>query len=75
MRIGYFVVSLVNMLWDHILFPFPSLLHLVTDLAAQGLSQNWLKETWPIANQSLKVSTLVFQGMHSKGGIRMKSAK
>lgn len=36
MRIGYFVVSLVNMLWGHILFPFLSLLHLVTNSAAQG---------------------------------------
>lgn len=30
MRSGYFVVSPVNTLWDHILFPFLSLLHLVT---------------------------------------------
>lgn len=35
MRIRYFVVSLVNMLWDHILFPFLSLLHWVTNSAAR----------------------------------------
>lgn len=47
-RIGYSVVSLVNMLCGHILFPFPSLLHLATALAHRIHSQQSVPLHWPI---------------------------
>ena len=76
-RSGYFVVSLVNKLWGHILFPFLSLLW-VTYSATQSpfprpAPPNWLI-LWANSQQELKARTPVSWGMDLKGSRKIKNA-
>lgn len=79
MRSGYFAVSLVNKLWDHILFPFLSLLHRVTDSAAQGPFPRPAPLNWLIlranSQREMKARTSVSWGMDSKGSRKIKNAR
>lgn len=77
-RIGYSVVSLVNRLCGHILFPFPSLPHL-----ARALTQDTFPTISPIPlayspgnlPAKLNVRALASWGADSKGNIKTKNSK